>query len=166
MAQEGEGTETGGTSYPGWRIFAGAFVVIASLAALVVALAFVLNTYDAGDSSAESETTTVAAVSAAPATAGGKAAANGGKRANGGTQPAPPAPATTQPATTAPADSASVSASSVVAVMTPVVAGIVGLAGLFFGISATGSARGKEAEVEQVKAETHRAVVTQKLAES
>jgi hypothetical protein len=46
----------------------------------------------------------------------------------------------------------SASASSVVAVLSPVVAGIVGLAGLFFGISATGSTRGTEAETERREA--------------
>jgi len=52
-------------------------------------------------------------------------------------------------------DTASVSASSVVAVITPVLAGIVGIAGLFFGLSATGSARGTQAETEKINAETN-----------
>jgi uncharacterized membrane protein YcjF (UPF0283 family) len=41
---------------------------------------------------------------------------------------------------------ASTSASSVVAVLTPVMAGIIGVAGLFFGISATASSRGLKSE--------------------
>jgi flagellar biosynthesis component FlhA len=51
-------------------------------------------------------------------------------------------------------DSSSVSASSVVAVLTPVIAGIVGIAGLFFGLSATGSAKAKQAEADQQVATT------------
>ena len=43
---------------------------------------------------------------------------------------------------------ASTSASSVVAVMTPIAAGIVGIVGLVFGISGTGSARGRQAGAE------------------
>jgi hypothetical protein len=50
-------------------------------------------------------------------------------------------------------DTASVSASSAVAVLTPVMAGIIGLAGLYFGISATASARGRQAAAEETKAE-------------
>jgi hypothetical protein len=52
-------------------------------------------------------------------------------------------------------DSASVSASSVVAVLTPVMAAIVGIAGLFFGISATGSAKGRKAEAEEITAQSN-----------
>jgi len=54
---------------------------------------------------------------------------------------------------TATSDTASVSASSAVAVLTPVMAGIIGLAGLYFGISATGSARGRQAAAEETEAE-------------
>jgi hypothetical protein len=43
---------------------------------------------------------------------------------------------------------ASTNASSVVAVMTPIAAGIVAIVGLFFGISGTGSARGRQAGAE------------------
>jgi cytoskeletal protein RodZ len=46
-------------------------------------------------------------------------------------------------------NTASVSASSAVAVLTPVIAGIVGIAGLFFGLSATGSAKGQKVQGEQ-----------------
>lgn len=72
---------------------------------------------------------------------------------------AEPAPGNTVAGTTAIAsnDGASVSASSVVAVLTPVMAGILGIVGLYFGISATGSARGRQAEAEQKLAEAHAA---------
>lgn len=65
-------------------------------------------------------------------------------------------------ATSTPADNASVSASSVVAILTPTIAGILGIAGLFFSVSATGSARGREADAkigeadaEKVRAEAN-----------
>lgn len=57
------------------------------------------------------------------------------------------------------------SASSVVAVLTPVVAGIVGVAGLFFGISATGSKRGREAESQSLVAETNAKTAAEALPE-
>jgi hypothetical protein len=50
-------------------------------------------------------------------------------------------------------ETASASAASAVAVLTPLMAGILGIVGLFFGISATGSARGRAAEAEQTEAE-------------
>lgn len=53
-------------------------------------------------------------------------------------------------------DGASVSASSVVAVLTPVMAGILGIVGLFFGVSASGSARGQHAQTEKLNADTNR----------
>lgn len=58
-------------------------------------------------------------------------------------------------AATASNDGASVSASSVVAVLTPVMAGILGIVGLYFGVSSTGSARGRQAEADQKLAEAH-----------
>jgi hypothetical protein len=51
---------------------------------------------------------------------------------------------------------ATVSASSVVTILTPVVAGIVGIAGLFFGIAA----KGRNAEVEQKIAATNAKTVS------
>lgn len=63
-------------------------------------------------------------------------------------------PSSTGSATTATtSDTASVSASSVVAVLTPVMAGIIGMAGLYFGVSATASARGRQAAAEETRAE-------------
>lgn len=61
-------------------------------------------------------------------------------------------------------DTASVSASSVVAVLTPVMAGILGITGLYFGISATGSARGRQAEVDQEAIATVKAIAKEKEA--
>jgi hypothetical protein len=112
-----ENGEPASTKYLGWRIFCGALVVALGLAAVVVALHLVLDSYDVK----ETASTTTAAVK--------------------GTTPA------------ATNDTASVSASSAVAVLTPVMAGIIGLAGLYFGISATGSARGRQAAAEETEAE-------------
>jgi hypothetical protein len=44
--------------------------------------------------------------------------------------------------------------SSVVAVLAPIVAGIASIVGLYFGVSATGSARGQEAQVRGQEAQT------------
>jgi uncharacterized membrane protein len=48
--------------------------------------------------------------------------------------------------------------SAVVAVMTPVVAAIAGIVGLYFGISATGSARGQQAGQAQATANAARSI--------
>jgi hypothetical protein len=106
--------------YLGLRIFVGGTVVAIALIALVYSLHLVLDNYD------------------------GKAAVPAPTKTNVPTKNAPK----TEPVAVV-AETPSVSASSVVAVLSPVVAGIVGIAGLFFGISATGSARGTEAETKR-----------------
>lgn len=133
------------------RIGTGAIVVLAALAAAVVSLALILDNYDGSDSAPIVQTSNSGQTKAAGA--GAKGGQQGGK-ANGNVTPVstPVVAGPTSP-TPPPTDTASVSASSVVAVLTPVIAGIVGIAGLFFSISATGSARGREADVEKVKAE-------------
>lgn len=118
------------------RIFTGALVVVAALAAAVVSLGLILDNYDVSD------TPTPAA----------QTATNGQVKVAGSTSPS---------ASTT--DTASVSASSVVAILTPVIAGIVGIAGLFFSISATGSARGREAEAEKVEAEAEKVKAEREL---
>jgi hypothetical protein len=65
------------------------------------------------------------------------------------------------PTATATSETTSVSAASVVAVLTPVIAGIIGIAGLFFGISATGSLRGRQTETQQEIAEASVKATTQ-----
>jgi hypothetical protein len=109
--------EPASTKFLGWRIFCGALVVSLGLAAVVLSLHLVLDSYDVK----ETPSATVAAKGTTP---------------------------------TATSDTASVSAASAVAVLTPVMAGIIGLAGLYFGISATASARGRQAAAEETKAES------------
>lgn len=55
--------------------------------------------------------------------------------------------------------------SAVVAVLTPVTAGIVALAGLYFGVSSTGSARGQEAEAKKQEAQARATQATTALVE-
>jgi hypothetical protein len=59
---------------------------------------------------------------------------------------------------------ASSNASSVVAVMTPIAAGIVAIVGLFFGISGTGSARGRQAGAEAEAAVSGRSEIAKQQA--
>jgi hypothetical protein len=154
MAKAPEGTESNGKA----RGIAGVVVVTLGLIAVVLSLLLVLDNYDT-----ENETATPAATETTPASSTTVQTQNKGKGKGTGSEPAPvtPAPVPPSPIT----DSSSVSASSAVAVLTPVIAAIVGIVGLFFGISATGSARGKEAEAEQVKDARHKAEAELSLAE-
>ena len=164
--------ETDANKYLGWRIFSGAVVVIGGLAAVVVALGLVLNTYEVKDEAQGAGATTAAQTAAATTVtaadeaggAGGGGAASDGAGADGtasggagggGAQSEPePAPEPEAASAVPTTDSTSVSASSVVAILTPVIAGILGVAGLFFGISGTGSARGREADAKVIEAAT------------
>jgi hypothetical protein len=156
MAKAPEGTESNGKA----RGIAGVVVVTLGLIAVVLSLLLVLDNYDT-----ENETATSSATETTPASSTTVQTQSKGKGKGKGTgsEPAPvtPAPVPPSPVT----DSSSVSASSAVAVLTPVIAAIVGIVGLFFGISATGSARGKEAEAEQVKDARHKAEAELSLAE-
>jgi hypothetical protein len=136
----------------GWRMFAGAAVVVLGIAALVISLALVLDAYES-----ETKTTTKTpkvssnAQKAAKAKKGlasnkvvaGKGKGKGAKSAGGsrvvrggGSK------------TVVTKETPQVTASSVVAILTPLIAGIVGIAGLFFGLSASNSARGREADAK------------------
>jgi hypothetical protein len=126
----------------GWQIFAQATVVVLGLAAVVVCLALILNAYEVSEDPAPTTNTLTAATQQTAASDG--APAQPGEQDGGATTPA------AEPSGT----STSVSSSSVVAILTPIMAGIVGIAGLFFGISSTGSARGRQAGADQTVADT------------
>lgn len=157
MANENEnGEEVASNKYLGWRIFTGGLVVVIALGALVGSLAVVLDAYETHEASAAPVTsaTTTAVPASAPDGSSGKTSKD--ETSGGSSEPeggATSAPAETSTAPTTPSDVASVSASSVVAILTPLAAAIVGIAGLFFGISATGSNRGRETEALRALAE-------------
>ncbi len=155
-ANGGNGEEVGATKYLGWRIFTGGLVVLFGLGAVVASLALVLDNYSVSEPTTPATAATAGAEPGAVVETGAADGAPAGDAAGAGQAgeaEEAPAPAVEVPAAVTTADSASVSASSVVAILTPVMAGIIGMAGLFFGISATGSARGREAEAGQVVAE-------------
>jgi uncharacterized membrane protein YuzA (DUF378 family) len=150
MANGGNGNSTAGQDdkHLGWQIFSQSMVVILGLAAVVVCLALILDAYEVEE---ESSAAAAASATAAQETAGGSEQ-SGGK--NGGGSPTGPVGGSPIPAASPVPGSTSVSSSSVVAILTPIMAGIVGIVGLFFGISATGSARGRQAGTAQTTADT------------
>ena len=146
MASSSNGGVSGEDKYENlWRNVIGAAVVLAALAAAVISLSLILDNYDVGQTAPAP--TPTASNPAADLPNGAQAEGDG--RAGGNTTTASTDVATPPAAV---AEPAAASASSVVAILTPAIAGILGIAGLFFGISATGSARGSEAEAEKVKA--------------
>lgn len=144
--------------YLPWQILAQATVVILGLAAVVGSLALILDAYDVDEAPTMALAATTASADVTGTSnklAGQTGGANGTSGGSGPTGPGGGSPTeeTTPSATPAP-EATSVSSSSVVAILTPIMAGIVGIAGLFFGISGTGSARGREAGTEQAAADT------------
>jgi hypothetical protein len=150
----------------GWQIFSQALVVILALVAVVVSLDLILNTYDVNESANPTVTAPMSPgqqVAATPARAsqssGQGRGSGGGGGGGGGSGPGSSQEGVAPVAAASPAPtSTSVSSSSVVAILTPIMAGIVGIAGLFFGVSATGSARGRQAGSEQAAANSSQAV--------
>jgi hypothetical protein len=155
VANGGNGVSTAGQSgekHLGWQIFSQSIVVILGLAAVVVSLALILDAYDVKED-------VVTATTTAQQDTGLTGNSNQSGEQNGGGPTGPdgssPTRAAVPVAATSPAsEAASVSSSSVVSILTPIMAGIVGIAGLFFGISATGSARGRQAGTDQTVADT------------
>jgi hypothetical protein len=154
MANGSSGGATAGKSdsYLGWQIFSQSLVVILGLAAVVVSLALILDAYEVEEEAAPAAAATTSTSQESVATNQSSQGRSGGGP-NGTSHATPPSSTPPPPAPPAP-ESTSVSSSSVVAILTPIMAGIVGIAGLFFGVSATGSARGRQAGSEQTVAET------------
>jgi hypothetical protein len=142
-----------GEKHLGWQIFSQAFVVVLGLAAVVISLALILNAYEVDENATATSATTTTAQQT-PANSQNEASGGGGPTGPSGGTPTEVTAETPAPVSAAAPVSTSVSSSSVVAILTPIMAGIVGIAGLFFGVSATGSARGRQAGTEQTVADT------------